>query len=153
MKNQKGYTGVDIAISVVVITIFIALIGTLVFNFNSGSNEIEYKSKALDYAINEIERLKALDINNQEIIDAETATKNGTTSKNEIFDENHKGTGYYEKIEVVDAASEDIMSDSDLGDSRARVTGLVKKVTVTVSYKFRNQIKSVELSTIISKEF
>ena len=150
MKNQKGYTGVDIAISVVVITIFIALIGTLVFNFNSNSNEIEYRSKALDYAINEIERLKALDINNQEIIDAETATRNGTAVENEIIDENDKGTGYYEKIEVVDA--KDIMSDSDL-NGRERIEGLVKKVTVTVSYKFRNQTKSVELSTIISKDF
>ena len=153
MKNQKGYTGVDIAISVVVITIFIALIGTLVFNFNSNSNEIEYKSKALDYAINKIEELKAYDINDQKIINFETATRNGTAAENEILDENNKGTGYYEKIEVVDASSEDIMSDSDLGDSRVRVPGLVKKVTVTVSYKFRNQIKSVELSTIISKEF
>lgn len=152
MKNQKGYTGVDIAISVVVITIFIALIGTLVFNFNSGSDEMEYKSKALDYAINEIERLKALDINDQEIIDFETATSNDTAAENEILDENDKGTGYYIKIEVVDASSEDIMSEGDLGN-RERIPGLVKKVTVTVSYKFRNQTKSVELSTIISKEF
>lgn len=150
MKNQKGYTGVDIAISVVVITIFIALIGTLVFNFNSNSNEIEYRSKALDYAINKIEELKAYDINDQKIIDFETATSNGTAAENEILDENYKGTGYYEKIEVVDA--KDIMSDSDL-NGRERIEGLVKKVTVTVSYKFRNQTKSVELSTIISKEF
>lgn len=138
MKNQKGYTGVDIAISVVVITIFIALIGTLVFNFNSNSNEIEYRSKALDYAINEIERIKTLDIDNVESVE-DTEIK-----------EDSKGTGYYEKIEVVDA--KDIMSDSDLG-GRAGVSGLVKKVTVTVSYQFRNQTKSVELSTIISKEF
>lgn len=150
MKNQKGYTGVDIAISVVVITIFIALIGTLVFNFNSNSNEIEYRSKALDYAINEIERLKALDINDQEIINSETATSKGTAAENEILDENNKGTGYYEKIEVVDA--KDIMSDSDLG-GRVGVSGLVKKVTVTVSYQFRNQTKSVELSTIVAKDF
>ena len=150
MKNQKGYTGVDIAISVVVITIFIALIGTLVFNFNSNSNEIEYRSKALDYAINEIERLKTLDINNQEIIDSETATSNGTAAENEILDENNKGTGYYEKIEVVDA--KDIMSDSDLG-GRVGVSGLVKKVTVTISYQFRNQLKSVELLTIVAKDF
>lgn len=150
MKNQKGYTGVDIAISVVVITIFIALIGTLVFNFNSGSDEMKYKSKALDYAINEIEGLKILDINDQKIIDFETATSNGTAVENEIIDENDKGTGYYEKIDVVDA--KDIMSDSDL-NGREGIEGLVKKVTVTVSYKFRNQTKSVELSTIISKDF
>lgn len=150
MKNQKGYTGVDIAISVVVITIFIALIGTLVFNFNSGSDEMKYKSKALDYAINEIERIKTLDINDQDIINSEIATSNGTAVENEIIDENDKGTGYYEKIDVVDA--KDIMSDSDL-NGREGIEGLVKKVTVTVSYKFRNQTKSVELSTIISKDF
>lgn len=150
MKNQKGYTGVDIAISVVVITIFIALIGTLVFNFNSNSNEIEYRSKALDYAINEIERIKTLDINDQDIINSEIATSNGTAVENEIIDENDKGTGYYKKIDVVDA--KDIMSDSDL-NGREGIEGLVKKVTVTVSYKFRNQTKSVELSTIISKDF
>ena len=139
MKNQKGYTGVDIAISVVVITIFIALIGTLVFNFNSNSNEIEYRSKALDYAINEIERIKTLDIDDVERVE------------NAEIKEDLKGTGYYEKIEVVDASSEDIISESDLGE-RKRISGLVKKVTVTVSYQFRNQTKSVELSTIVAKD-
>ena len=68
MKKENGYTGVDIATSVVVITIFIALIGTLVFNFNSSSNEMEYKSKALNYAINEIEGLKGLDINSGKLV-------------------------------------------------------------------------------------
>lgn len=138
MKNQKGYTGVDIAISVVVITIFIALIGTLVFNFNSNSNEIEYKSKALDLAINAIEDIKTKSIEEINELD---------TNENEITGQ----TGYYKKIDVVDA--NDIISDDDLGDSRFGVPGLVKKVTVTVSYKFRNQIKSVELSTIVSKDF
>ena len=125
MKNQKGYTGVDIAISVVVITIFIALIGTLVFNFNSNSNEIE--------------RIKTLDIDDVERVE------------NAEIKEDLKGTGYYEKIEVVDASSEDIISESDLGE-RKRISGLVKKVTVTVSYQFRNQTKSVELSTIVAKD-
>ena len=135
MKNQKGYTGVDIAISVVVITIFIALIGTLVFNFNSNSNEIEYRSKALDLAINAIEDIKTKSIEEINELD---------TNENEITGQ----TGYYKRIDVLDAAN----VDEDFGD-REKVENLVKKVTVTVSYKFRNQIKSVELSTIISKDF
>lgn len=136
MKNQKGYTGVDIAISVVVITIFIALIGTLVFNFNSNSNEIEYRSKALDLAINEIEDIKSKSIEEINALD--------TTKENEISGH----TGYYKKIDVLDATN----ADGDFGD-RAKVENLVKKVTVTVSYKFRNQTKSVELSTIVAKDF
>lgn len=140
MKKEDGYTGVDIAISVVVITIFITIIGTLIYNFNSNSNEMEYKTKALDYAINKIERLKSLDVNDPEI---------ANTADTEIL-ENGKGTGYYERIDVVDA--KDLMSDSEL-NGRERVEGLVKKVTVTISYNFRNQTKSVELSTSISKNF
>ena len=46
----------------------------------------------------------------------------------------------------------DIMSDSDLA-GRQKVENLVKKVTVTVSYNFRNQTKSVELSTIVTANF
>lgn len=134
MKNQKGYTGVDIAISVVVITIFIALIGTLVFNFNSNSNEIEYRSKALDLAINEIEDIKSKSIEEINALD---------TTENEIPGQ----TGYYKKIEILDAAN----VDGDFGD-RAKVENLVKKVTVTVTYQFRNQTKSVELSTIVAKD-
>ena len=135
MKKENGYTGVDIAISVVVITIFIALIGTLVFNFNSNSNEIEYRSKAIDLAINEIEDIKSKSIEEINSLD---------TTENEISG----NTGYYKKIEVLDAAN----VDGDFGD-REKIENLVKKVTVTVSYKYRNQIKSVELSTIISKQF
>lgn len=140
MKNENGFTGVDIAISVIVLTIFVTIIGTMIFNFNSNSNEMEYRSKALNYAINKIERLKSLDISDPEI---------ANTPDTEIL-ENGKATGYYEKIDVVDAT--DIMSDSDL-NGRERVEGLVKKVTVTTSYNFRNQTKSIELSTIISKNF
>ena len=135
MKNQKGYTGVDIAISVVVITIFIALIGTLVFNFNSSSNEMEYKSKALDIAINKIEEIKALEIGN---------------INNEAKQELNENKGFYQEVKVIDATElQEISDDSEI----EQISGLVKKVTVTVSYNFRNQPKSVELSTIISKDF
>lgn len=135
MKNQKGYTGVDIAISVVVITIFIALIGTLVFNFNSSSNEMEYKSKALDIAINKIEEIKALEIGN---------------INNEAKQELNENKGFYQEVKVIDATElQEISDDSEI----EQISGLVKKVTVTVSYQFRNQTKSVELSTIISREF
>ena len=134
MKNQKGYTGVDIAISVVVITIFIALIGTLVFNFNSSSNEMEYKSKALDIAINKIEEIKALEIGN---------------INNEAKQELNENKGFYQEVKVIDATElQEISDDSEI----EQISGLVKKVTVTVSYQFRNQTKSVELSTIVAKD-
>ena len=41
--SQKGYTGIDIAISIVVITMFISLIAVVISRFNSSANEIKYK--------------------------------------------------------------------------------------------------------------
>ena len=137
MKRENGYTGVDIAISVVVITIFIALIGTLVFNFNSSSGEMEYRSKAVDYAINEIEKLKIKNIDDEEIVD---------TDETEIL-ENGNGTGYYKKIQVTDASTLEDSENSPI------IENIAKKITVTVSYNFRNETKSVELSTIVSRDF
>lgn len=137
MRKENGYTGVDIAISLVVISIFVTIIGTLVFNFSSSKDEMEYKSQALDYAINIIEDIKTKKI--EEI-----------TEENEVEIINNEDghTGFYKKVDVTDA----INIEGDFAN-RAKIENLVKKVTVTISYKFRKQIKSIELSTVISKDF
>lgn len=60
IKEEKGATGMDIAISVIVITIFIAMIANLIANININANEAERKTKATSYAVQEIEKIKAL---------------------------------------------------------------------------------------------
>ena len=60
IKEEKGVTGIDIAISVIVITIFIALIANLIANINLNSKDIERKTIATSYAVQEIEKIKAL---------------------------------------------------------------------------------------------
>lgn len=128
MKNQKGYTGVDIAISIVVITMFISLIALLISRFNGSSNELDLKSQAIDIAIQEIERVKQAGIDN-----AQDEEEKEITEKQ----------GFYKKVKITDYAEE----NSD------KIEGLVKKATVTISYIYRNQEQKVELSTILSKEF
>ena len=54
MKSEKGYIGVDIAISIVVLFIFVSLIASLSYRVNSSSQEIELKSKASELAVSEI---------------------------------------------------------------------------------------------------
>ena len=58
IKSEKGYTGIDIAISVVVLFIFVSLIAVLSYNFNSRTREIELASEATYLAIDEIENIK-----------------------------------------------------------------------------------------------
>lgn len=60
IKEEKGLTGIDIAISVILLTIFIAMIGNLIANINLNSKDTERKTIATSYAVQEIEKIKAL---------------------------------------------------------------------------------------------
>lgn len=60
IKEEKGVTGIDIAISVIVITIFIAMIANLIASININAKKSERKTKATSYAVQEIEKIKAL---------------------------------------------------------------------------------------------
>ena len=60
IKEEKGLAGIDIAISVIVLTIFIAMITNLIANINLNSKDIERKTIATSYAVQEIEKIKSL---------------------------------------------------------------------------------------------
>ena len=59
IKEEKGVTGIEIAISVILITIFIALIANLISNINLNSEDTKRKTIATSYAVQEIENRKA----------------------------------------------------------------------------------------------
>lgn len=59
IKEEKGLTGIDIAISIILLTIFIATIGSLIANINLNSEKTERKTKATSYAVQEIEKIKS----------------------------------------------------------------------------------------------
>ena len=59
IKNEKGFSGIDIIISVALFTIFMTLIGTLIVNINSNTLKQQKNSEALTYAVQEIENIKA----------------------------------------------------------------------------------------------
>ena len=140
VKSQKGFTGVDIAIAIAVLFIFVTLISILFYNFNSTSNEIEVEAKALEIAIQEIEKIKSKNIENvlQELTTEKIAYgKNANEAEAQEIQK-----GFYRKVIVED------YSDNHPGAT----TGLVKKITVQIQYKLKKEIKTLELSTILSKE-
>lgn len=130
-KSEKGYTGIDIAISVVVLFIFVSLIATMSYQFNSSVNAVKLESEATEIAVEEIERLK-----NELTFDEIKNMRNYEYANKEIK------TGFYETILIQDYA--DINSE--------KTPELVKKVTVKIQYKFKKDIQTIELSTIVSKE-
>ncbi len=130
MKSEKGYAGVDIAISILVLFLFVSLIATLSYQANSSSKEIELKSKATQIAVTEIELLKNKTWND---ITTEDITYRETTEIEE---------GYFRTIQVQDYHELDDTKNIDI----------VKKITVQIEYRFKGKTETVKLSTMIAKE-
>lgn len=139
-KSEKGVTTIDITISIILITLFVAIITTLMYIVNKNSSSIERKAEATNYAINEIENLKLQ--NFEELQDTDESTNNFT----DIIDTEGNMTGYSKKITITDYANlPENQNDSTI------LSGLVKKITVEISYKDGNTIQTIDLSTVITK--
>lgn len=139
LRSEKGFTGIDISISVVIIFIFVSIIAALIAQVNSKSREISLKNDATYIAINEIEKVKSNGL--EEYVGKSEADGNNVICENEEI-ENEEG--FYKTITVLDYA--------DVEKDEAIEKDIVKKVTVKISYMFRNEEQKVELSTIVSKE-
>lgn len=137
-KSEKGFSGVDIAVAVVVLFIFVSLIAILSYNFSSESKELELKSKATYIAIDEIEKMKNLDFDEIAGFRRNEENNGEYLNSQEITGEE----GFYRRVLIEDYA--DIYSD--------KIPGLVKKITVEVSYMYKGNEQKVELSTVLSKE-
>ena len=80
-QSEKGYTVMDIAISIVVITIFISLIAVIISRFNSSASSLKYKEEATAIAIEEIELIKKAGL--EAYKDRSIANGNSEVSKGE----------------------------------------------------------------------
>ncbi len=132
LKNEKGITTIDVTVSIILITLFVALIAVLIYNVNKNSDSMERRAEATNYVINAIEEVKTTNFDNLQ------------NSEQNIGD-----TGYYEKITVIDYADLKREEQSEQDDSI--ISGLVKKVTVEISYKDGDTTQTVDLSTIRTK--
>lgn len=144
IKEEKGIAGTDIAISIIIITIFIALIANLIVNINVNSKEIERKTMATSYAIQEIEKVK-----NQGIIsyigkgiEEEYIVEEDIVEEDIV--EGEEFTGYHKTIIVRDY----ILIKNDTKKQK----DILKEVTVEISYKVGNNEKNITLSTYIIGE-
>lgn len=143
LRKHNGYTGIDIAISVVVIFIFVSILSTLFYNLNSSSKEIKLQSEATFIAVDEIEKMKNIDF--EEIENLSIANGNSQyypTDTTKEVEEIETRPGFYKRIIIEDYA--------DIDNSKE--PGLVKNVKVQIKYMFKGKEQMVELSTVLSKE-
>ncbi len=140
LKKEEGITGIDITIAIILITIFISIIATLFYNIQKTSTELERETIATSYAVEIIEEIKALGFGQLPNVDEGTNQITGYEDK--YIEDNGKDTPYYQTIRVEDY--------SEINESEEIEPDMVKKVTVTISYKVNNKDKDITLSTLMS---
>ena len=141
VKEEKGLTGVDIAISIVVMTIFIAMIANLIANITLNTQDIKRKSTATSYAVQEIEKIKAqgyIDDYNSKGIDSEDVLKDEDIYSNSEF------SGYHKKVTIKDYVL--------VKNNKNKKQDIVKEITVEISYKLGGKDKKVTITTYVAKK-
>ena len=144
LKEEKGIAGIDIALSVIVIAVFVSIIAVLMFNIQKNEEEIKRKSEATSYAIDILEEIKGQGF--AILPSAGTNKITGYEDKYITEDGQEKATPYYQEVTVKDYSELEQNKDKDV---EAEV---LKIVTVKVSYKSGKNTESVEISTVITKE-
>lgn len=139
VKNEKGITGIDITLSVILIAIFIGILTTISYNIQNNEKQASRQAEALNYAIETIEEIKSLDFSELPTVGNSKITG---FADGYITDSVGKATPYYRTVTVQDYNEINSNSESEV----------VKRVTVEISYKYQNESKSITLSTIKGKE-
>ncbi len=140
LKGNKGITGVDVSISIIVMLIFTSLIVSLIYNINISSKSIERATEATYIVQNTLEQVKKAEYD-------EIGNENWI---NTIIEQNKKN-GYKLEIQVgvPENISEKINNENEKfynSDS-----DIMKKVIAKVSYTVGKQEKEVEMSTVITR--
>lgn len=154
LRNNKGYTGSDIIISILILMVFIPTIVALIYSIDTKNNEIERKNYAMTLSCNIIETLKSIDIdkldeetnlndiknkiNKFKANDSEITTNED--GKITFSSEDSDGNRYIVLIKIEDY--KDYSGETNIEDN------VVKKITVTTEYRINKETKNVEISTL-----
>lgn len=125
LKNNKGITGIDLTISIIVLTIFAGLIVGLIVNNYNVAIEIQKGANAMSYATMILEK-----------VDEKAYEKVTNNFVQELGDEISINSDYTVNLEVNQADDKDY----------------VKRVTVKVTYTVNNEEKSLEIRKLKIKE-
>ena len=146
LKQNKGFVGIDISISVLSLIILIPTIMGIVYNINKSNNSAKIKSEALNIAINAVETAKGMEIKNVTVSNLLTEFLNKNTQYTVTTDSTNNVD-----IVATDTGSYKLSYDvEDYNEHETTATAnIVKTVKATVKYKIGNEEKSIDLSTVI----
>ena len=144
IRKEKGVTGIDISIAIVVLFIFVSLIASLIYNYNVSVKESTRKTQALNLAIDEIEKVKKNGFSKYEKLDKNSTQYNNDGTKIENNQSIAGNEGFFKTIKITDY--------TDIKGNENEQKDIVKRVTVIISYNSKGESQEIELSTLLTKE-
>lgn len=157
IKSEKGFTGTDITIALIIILLFMSMISVIFFNITKSTKNIDRNSEATYIATEIIEAVKAKNYDDVGITNGEVeviktenhvtySSKSGSIS---LGDEITIESGYTCKINIYNyIPSKDIKENEEIDSTN----DLVKVVNVSVYYNVAGETKKVELTTTLLRE-
>ena len=136
IKDEKGFSGIDITVAVIIILLFMSLITTVFYNITISSKTLERKTEATYIAVDVIEKIKAL---NYDDIAVKTYDD---TNIGDIIDGYNATEGYSLSVTIDNYKPKEVQYENDV----------VKTINVKVEYKIGKNIESVELNTTVVRE-
>lgn len=131
LKNNKGFTGIDIAIATIIFIVFISIITNLFYNLSTTAKKIERKTIATNLCINIIETIKQTDfdkLTSTDDVEMNIDTLETLSGKTiEIPD------GYTPEIIIEDYNNENV----------------IKILNVTISYKQNKNTEKITIETLV----
>lgn len=135
LRDNKGVTGADISVALIVIVIFVGIIATLVYNFGMASKSLNRKATAVNIAISKIEELKE---KNYDDVQSSTEPEYKDVNGNPMTAQN----GPYK-------VTTEIKKYSELKEG---LQDVIKIARVKVEYSVGNEQEIIDLKTAITKE-
>lgn len=136
IKANAGITGIDIAISLGMIAITLAILSALYLNIYVVNTEIERRTQAMNYATQILEKVS-------EYYYADVTTENFSVT------ETASGKNQVAGIEIPKAYNVEI----DIQNYKTEeASDVVKNVEITIIYKVGNKDNTVTLSKLKTKE-
>ena len=153
-KNNKGYTGIDISIAMIIILIFIPTIFGIVYNLQKARARTERETIAVNIATDVLEIARSLNYSEVFISNENSEFKtllnnkysNMQNSNNTVNCNYSDVNNIHYKIQVT--VSNYYPADIEVQDQN----DLVKQITAEVMYPVGNSTKSINISTVLQNK-
>ena len=153
LRSNKGYTGIDISIAMIIILIFVPTIFGIVYNLQKSRIKTEREATAVNIAVDILEIARSLNYNDLNLTEGEFKTildnKYEVSSQNSNTENDayytfisDKDNRYKIQVSVLKYTPENISNTDDF----------VKQVKVIVTYPIENTTNSIDISTVIQNK-